>query len=132
MNRDRFLAGIFTPPDVNIWEHERKTATTLAKAGFNVIFRKASNRFKEQSADCYINGELWELKAPDGKTLKSVERNLKRGRWQSSKIVFDTHRMSGVPDHAILREIRTKIQIVKRVDVVKFIDKRRNIIDITK
>ncbi|MDR1300645.1 MAG: hypothetical protein LBK50_02965 [Candidatus Nomurabacteria bacterium] len=128
----KYKSGVFYSPKVNIWPHEKVTAKTLADAGYYVEFRPASNRKGEHSADCYLNGELWELKAPNGKTLKSVERNLKRGKWQSSRIVFDTHRMKRVPDGAIKREIRSKIDNITEIEIVKFIGRRKDIVDISK
>ncbi|WP_165251982.1 hypothetical protein [Adlercreutzia sp. ZJ304] len=46
------------------------------------------------------------MKAPTASKLKSIERNLRRGLDQSSNIVFDSHRMKGLPDTAIEREVR--------------------------
>jgi hypothetical protein len=128
----KYKPGIFYPPKVNIWPHEKVTAETLADAGYYVEFRPTSNRKGEHSADCYINGELWELKAPNGKKMSVVERNLRRGKKQARQIVFDTHRVKRLPDKAVERELRTRLKHINGLDRIKFIDKRKNIVDITK
>jgi len=127
-----YTPGIFYPPNLNVWPHERRTAETLAAAGFYVEFRPESTRAGEHSADCYLNGELWELKAPNGRKMTLVMKNLRRGKKQAHKIVFDTHRIKGLPDTAIERELRSSINRIKTIDQIKFINKRRQIIDIVK
>jgi len=128
----KYRPGVFYPPKLNIWPQEKKTAETLAEIGYYVEFRPVSTRQGEHSADCFLNGELWELKAPNGKKISIVERNLRRGKKQSDKIVFDSYRIKYLPDRAIERELRTKINFIKAISVIKFINKRRKSVDITK
>lgn len=80
-------------PGANIWPHELKTAQALAEGGFDVNFVKKSEVDYEKTADTFIDGAKWELKAPTADNLKAIERNLKRRRWQSENIIFDCRRM---------------------------------------
>jgi hypothetical protein len=89
--------------NASVWPHEIKTAEALKNAGYHVKFIPPSNRKGDHSADCYIDGVLWEMKAPDGATMSVVERNLRRGLKQSSRIVFDSRRIKRIPDNAIAR-----------------------------
>lgn len=132
MTKRRYKPGVFYPPKVNVWPHEKVTADTLAENGYYVEFRQASNREGEHSADCFINGELWELKAPNGKKLSIIAVNLRRGKKQARLIVFDSQRIKELPDAAVERELRAKIELIKEIDCIKFISKRRKIIDIKK
>jgi hypothetical protein len=132
MMTKEYRPGVFYPPKINVWPHEKVTAETLAEDGYYVEFMRASTREGEHSADCCLNGELWELKAPNGKKISLVEKNLRKAKRQSSKIVFDSHRTKNLPDKAIERELRTQINHIKGVDQIKFIDKHRKIVDIMK
>lgn len=79
--------------------HELKTAEALAEAGHVVEFVRRSEEKRAKSADALIDGVLWEMKAPTADNLKAIERNLKRGRWQSGSIVFDCRRMKKHAGH---------------------------------
>jgi hypothetical protein len=125
------IGKYIVPNGANVWPHEELTAKALIKYGHVVEFIVASGRKGENTPDVLIDGEKWEMKAPRGSTLKSVERNLKRGRWQSSKIVFDSRRMKKVPDKAIERELRQRIKEIPDVEQIKFVNRHSKIIDIT-
>lgn len=77
-----------------------------------------------------LDGQIWELKAPNGKKMSAVERNLRRGKNQSSRIVFDPRRMKGVPDKAIMREILSKAHYITDIDKIIYINKHGDCIDI--
>lgn len=109
-NMSKKIGKYIVPDGANVWPHEVLTAKALIRYGHVVEFIVESKRKGESIPDVLIDGEKWEMKAPRGATLKSVERNLKRGRWQSDKIVFDSRRMKKVPDEAIERELRRKIK----------------------
>lgn len=96
---------IIIAPDLNVWPHELKTAEALARAGYTVEFIRRSEEQRVKSADVLINGIIWEMKAPRADSLKAIERNLKRARWQSENIIFDCRRMKKLPEKAIEREV---------------------------
>ena len=131
MNKN-YEPGIFYPPNANIWPHEKKTAESLARAGFYVEFRLVSAHEGENSADCYINGELWELKAPNGRRTAIIATNLRKAKKQAGKVVFDSHRVKRLPDSVIERELRNQINYIKKINHIKFINRHRKIIDIKK
>lgn len=91
----------------NPWPHELKTAEALSAAGHTVEFIKKSEVDHEHTADVYLDGVLWEMKAPRGSLMKRVEKNIRRGLRQSRNIIFDCRRMKDLPDTAIERELRT-------------------------
>jgi hypothetical protein len=128
--KKKYRAGVFYPPKLNVWPHEKVTAETLAEMGHYVEFRPASGREGERSADCYIDGEPWELKAPNGKKIQIVRNNLRRGKKQCDKIVFDSHRIKNLPDKAIERELRARIGDHPEINQIMFINKRRKSVDI--
>lgn len=115
---------------LNVWPHEQHMADQLANAGYTVEFIKPSNAKYQVTPDVLINGEKWEMKSPRASSLKAVERNLKLGSWQSSKIVFTARRMKGIPDKAIQRELSKKLAGLPKISAIKFITRHGEIIDI--
>lgn len=97
---------IIIPTDVHVQPHELATAQTLANAGHIVIFIRKSTKFREHSADIYIDGIAWEIKSPVSSQKKAIERNLRQATEQSHNIIFDSRRMKNLPNHAIEQEVR--------------------------
>ena len=124
------VGKVIKPGDVNVWPHEEATAKALALAGFNVEFIRKSERKDETSADAYIDGEKWEMKAPRSGKLSAVEDNLKKASRQADKVVFDSRRMKRIPDNAIERELAVKSHVNKSVTRVKFVNRYGKVIDI--
>ena len=124
------VGKIIKPGDVNPWPHEEATAKSLALYGHDVEFIRKSNRDREHSADAYVDGVKWEFKAPKSKLLSAVERNLRRAKNQSNRIVFDSRRMKGVPDESIVREIMSKAPLIRDISNIIYIDKHGKCIDI--
>lgn len=123
---------IIIPDGVDIWPHELETAKVLIRYGHTVEFIKAADQKGKQTADCLIDGVSWEMKAPRASSLKTVERNLKRGKWQSCCIVFDSRRMKYVPDKAIERELRKRFAEIKEIKQIKFINRHAQIVELTR
>lgn len=124
-------AQIIIPDGVDVWPHELESAkAALIHYGHTIEFLKAINQQGRQTADCKIDGKTWEMKAPKASSLKAVERNLKRAKWQSSRVVLDSRRMKYVPDKAIERELRKWFAEMKEINWIKFINRRAEVIDI--
>lgn len=129
MKRSR-IGKIIIPVGVDVWPHELESAKVLIRYGHVVEFMKAINQRSKQTADCMLDGIIWEMKAPKASNLKAVERNLKRGKWQSCRIVFDSRRMKHVPDKAIERELRRRFTEINGIKEIKFINRHGQVIDI--
>ena len=123
---------IIIPAGVNVWPHELATAKALVSFGHVVEFKKATGGYKIHSADACIDGKLWEFKAPNGSRLDAVERNLRRAKAQSDRVVFDSARMKKVPDIAIKREILAKAPLITSIKEIIFVSRKRECIDIYK
>ena len=124
------IGKIIKPGDVNVWPHEDATANTLAMYGHNVEFIRKSNRDREHSADAYIDDEKWEFKSPTARHTKTILKNLKEAKWQSNKVILDARRMKGVPNEAILREVKSAIKEVPEISELKYISKSGKLVDI--
>ena len=123
---------IIIPAGVNVWPHEVETAKALANCGHTVTFRAKSEGFKVHSADAYVDGKLWEFKAPNGAKLDAIERNLRRAKDQSAHVVLDSFRMKKIPDLAIKREILSKAPMISGIKEIIFVNRKRECVDIYK
>ena len=119
---------IIIEPGLNVWPHELKTAEALAVAGYTVEFIRKSDSPHVRTADVMMDGELWEFKAPTADRLKAIERNLKRARWQSCNIVFDSRRMKKLPDKAIEREVRVQTKALTKITKLLYINRQGTIV----
>lgn len=124
------IGTIIKSGDVAPWPHEEATAKVLALNGHDVKFVRKSNRFREHSADVYIDHVKWEFKSPTAKHTRTILKNLKEAKWQSENVVLDSRRMKGVPDEAIVRELRKCASEVLEIKRVKYISKKGNLVDI--
>jgi len=128
--RKRKIGKISKTGDANPWPHEEATAKVLALYGYDVDFIRKSNREREHSADAYVDGKKWEFKSPTANHTRTIRKNLKDAKWQSDKVILDSRRMKGVPDGAILRELKSSIKEVPEIKQVKYISKHGELIDI--
>ena len=126
---NRKMGKVIKFSGLNVWPHEMWEADILAAHGHIVEFIPISNNEYETTPDVLIDGEKWEIKSPQG-SLKSVERNLKKARWQSDSILFVSKRMKQIPDKAIERELRKWSNEINNIRRVKFINRRSKIVDI--
>ena len=122
---------IIIPSGVNIWPHELTTAKALAAAGYVVEFAERREGQYEKSADLIIAGESWEMKAPNGASMKAIEKNLRKACAQSPNVVFDSGRLKSIPDSAVERELRAcasgRITQLRRL---LFVNRHHTVIDI--
>ena len=113
----------------NIWPHELHTATALANAGHTVRF--IPNNTSLASADAYVDNTLFEFKAPEGSSVKSIQRNLVKAlNRQSPNIVIDSFRMKRVRDSSIRNCLITRLKAGKGLKRLFFVTRTGNVIDI--
>ena len=109
--------------------HEYHTAEALADAGYNVRFRP-SNR-NSSSADCYINDTIFEIKAPEGRTIRCIERNLRKAvDHQSANIVIDSFRVKNIQDRSIQSFLLERLRLRHGIQRIIFVNRKREVVDI--
>ncbi len=122
---------IIIPSGVNIWPHELATAKALATAGYVVEFAERREGQYEKSADLIIAGESWEMKAPNGASMKAIEKNLRKACSQSPNVIFDSGRLKSIPDSAIERKLRACASgRIKQLKRLLFVNRHHIVIDI--
>ena len=126
----KHVGNITIPGDVEVWPHEQRTATALARAGHDVKFIKKSDKDHEKTPDVLIDGERWEMKAPKASSARAVERNLHRALQQSPCVIFDCRRMKNLPDAAVERELRKRAGELRSLKRLVFVNRRGEVVDI--
>lgn len=116
----------------SVWSHELSTANALLNAGYDVEFLRAKDGNRSKSPDILMDGSKWEIKSPTASKLSAVERNLKKAYHQSTNIIFDSHRMSRLPDRSVQKELIKQFVLTKKIKRLLFVNRKRKVIDISK
>lgn len=123
----RSKGKIIIEQGAHVWPHELQTAEALMEYGYIVEFIKKSKDEYRRSADAYLDGVLYEMKAPTGGHLSVVGKNIKKAMSQSYFIVFDSKRMKNVRDHQVLKELKKQLELNRKIKSLIFVDKKRTV-----
>ncbi len=113
---------------VHVWSHELFIASALSNAGYTVRF--IPEHGSSHSADAYLNNTIFEFKAPEGSTVKAVERNLVRALSQSSNIVISTVRMKKIQDRSVQSFLVSRLREGRGIKRLLFVTRDGRVIDI--
>lgn len=125
------LSGrIIIAAGANVWPHEMDTARALASAGIEVRFICRREGQYIHTPDILINGFEWEIKSPQSSNAKALQRNLRKALHQANRVIIDSIRIKGMPDAVVERELRKLSQSMRSLRSLKFVTKKRTVIDI--
>ena len=130
MEKDK--AQVIMPADLpNLPEqHEIEVAWILARHYQQVIeFLKPVNDYMRKTADFIMNGAVWEIKSPMGKSKRNVERQIKRALTQSQNIIFDGRR-TAIPDEVLLNRINYVASQRTKIRKLVFIGKNKIVLEL--
>ena len=109
--------------------HEYVTAEALADVGFIVRFIPSKTNIG--MADCYINNTIFEMKAPEGRTVDCIERNLRKATdHQSSNIIIDSFRIKNIQDRSVQSFLIERLKRKHGVSRIIFVNRKREVVDI--
>lgn len=109
--------------------HELVIAKNLAEAGYVVRF--LPNPIVIGTADAYIEKTIFEFKAPEGSSVRSIERNIiKALNHQSRNIVIATFRMKNIQDRSVKNFLITRLRAGKGIQRLILITRDGRAIDI--
>lgn len=122
---------IIVPPGAFIDRHEKLTVDLLAiKLKRDITFLVASRKEHDRTADVEMDGLLWEIKSPYGKSSRTIENNLRLALLQSPYIVLDLRRLDGrVPTEKRVREAEKQFHLAKSIKRLIVVTKEEDIID---
>jgi len=92
MIKSKIVPGRLTTNNVILETHEYVTINTLLAAGYDVELIQKSHTPHTKSADIFMVGLIWEMKAPKGKSSHTMEHIFKKAAHQARNIVIDLQR----------------------------------------
>ena len=95
------ISQLHTPPEA----HELKTAQYFANMGKDICFIQPSNIPGIHRPDILMDGVEWEIKSPEGKSKRTIEKNYRIASLQSKYIIFDLRRIN-VPENQCLSQLK--------------------------
>ena len=116
-----------TPPSA----HEVRTALTLAETGAEVLFRIDLNTPGAKNPDAEMDQRIWEFKAPQGSTIRTIENQMKRAGKQAANLVLDLRR-SSLDDDEALGVVKRRLAAHSYLTRVIVIDHSGNVITLNK
>ncbi len=69
--------------------HELETANILITLGYDITFLTESRTEGAKNADIEMNGVIWEMKRPMGKSKQTIKKIFERATKQSDSIILD-------------------------------------------
>ena len=121
--------GYFVDGDTNPKPHELIIAAALAKAGY--IVRFLPNPTTLGTADAHIENTVFEFKAPEGSSVRSVERNIVKAlNHQSPNIVMATFRMKNIQDRSVQNYLITLLRAGRGIQRLILVTRDGRVVDI--
>lgn len=106
--------GQFKQNGVHLEEHEYNTVKHLLNCGYDIELIPPSDIKGVRSPDVMINGNAWEMKAPQGNGKNTIRNNIKNAGHQSSNIVVDLRRCK-LDDEIAVKELYMHFKASKRI-----------------
>lgn len=123
--------GKIIPNGVSLEKHENETVVFFTELGYDVELIPPSNSPKAKTPDFIMNGVVWEVKAPHGKSKASLEHIVKRATKQSENIIIDLLH-SQIEQRLAIKEIKRCFKQVGSCRRLKIITKGRGLLEFKK
>lgn len=107
--------------------HELAIANIFALSGKDVTFIKPRRMKGSKNPDVKINGVLWEMKSPMGKSKKTVANALRRAVKQSRSVIIDAHHIQ-ISDDDVTKELLRNVPLTKSLKRLIMITKTNKVI----
>ena len=100
---------------VELEEHEKETVAYFLKLGHDVELIKPTYTPKIRNPDIMMNGIIWEMKSPQGKSKRTVERIFNRGAHQSQNLIIDLRRRSAQNLEKDIKDLENRFHKSSRI-----------------
>ena len=121
----------YTQLNTEPYPHELAIAELFAAQDKDVTFLRPSNMPGIYTPDVKIDGLEWEMKSPEGKSERTIRRNLHKASTQSRNIIFDLDRI-GLPEEKCIRELTKAFEDSNHIKNMIIITKDREMIRLIK
>ena len=123
--------GVITPNGVVLKTHENATAVFLTEQGFDIELIPASNVEGVHTPDIWMNGLMWEMKAPTGEGKYLMANTIQRAVKQSHNVIVDL-RHTKRHQTKCLRELENEFKRSGSLKRLKIITKSGKTLDFEK
>ena len=130
MNKE-IKTGRIIPNGVSLEKHENDTIIFFTNLGIDIELIKPSNTPHNKNADFIMNGKIWAMKSPQGKSYKTIEHLFEKASKQSQNIVFDLHR-SKLDEEKVTNILTRFFNQSKQVKNMLIITKNNDLLTFTK
>ncbi|MDR1361041.1 MAG: hypothetical protein LBJ18_01890 [Rickettsiales bacterium] len=128
----RKYGKIIIPYGVFPEKYEMETANFFAGLGKDVEFVEPSSIKGLKSPDIQMDGVIWEIKSPCGKSKQTIEKLYKKASAQSENIIFDL-RHTRIDEYIVILKIKREFSMRKnKVRRLIIITKSLNVLDLSK
>ncbi len=125
------VAGRLTTNGVLLELHEYATINVLLADGHDVELIQKSRTPHSKSADILMEGSIWEMKSPTGRTLRAIERILYRATHQARNVVIDLRRTK-LADEQLIIFLKKKFEDLRSLRILWIVLKDSTIIKMRK
>jgi hypothetical protein len=126
----RKYGKIIIPCGVIPEKHELETASFLAARGSDVEFLMPRFAKGLKNPDIRMDGIVWEVKCPRGKSKRTIENNYRTAQHQSENVIFDIRKI-GMDENIAIAKIRREFSLRRdRTRRIKIITKNNLVLDI--
>lgn len=120
--------NIIIHPGTNVWPHEMRTAKAFASRGYDVFFPAVDNNDYHSSPDAIIFNLVWEMKSPRSPKMSKILKVVREAVHQSPNVIYDSQRIKNLTDTQIEHELRRVAPMLKALNNLLFMDRRRHIV----
>ncbi|MBO4374849.1 MAG: hypothetical protein J5829_07055 [Lachnospiraceae bacterium] len=113
------------------YSHEMAIAELFASMDKDVIFLKPSNIPGAFIPDIKMDGLEWEIKSPEGKSDRTIRRNIHKASTQSNNIIFDLSRI-GIAEEKCIRDLKNAFESSNHIRNMIIVTKSKQMIVLKK
>ena len=131
-SRKNKIGSIIVPPGVFVDVHEKIAVDFLAiHTGLDITFLVPNRQKGHKTPDIKMDGKLWEVKSPKGKSSRTIENNLRQALQQSPNIILDLRRMDGrIPTARLVAETKRQFTLTKKIKYILVITRSEELVDL--
>jgi hypothetical protein len=113
-------------------KHELETANLFAELGKDVEFLLPRFAKGLKNPDILMDGIIWEIKCPYGKSKRTIENNYRTAQYQSENVIFDIRKI-GMNETIAISKIKQQFSLRRgRIKRIKIISKGNIVLDIAR
>lgn len=106
---------------------ELRVGRILAERGMNVTHPKLVHRDRHKNPDLVVDADKWEIKSPNGSSLKNTINNqFRRGRKQADQLILDLSRC-GLSDNVSISQAERRFFGMAQFKKMIIIDKNEEV-----